>query len=258
MVCPIVLEIVASKTASLLIIVGWLKMANTVNYINASGNHLNNHRSLNDDDLLSLIGKSRDRAALTELYNRYRLLLGRFLQGKMSETKLVEEVYNDVMLTVWEKASNFRGDSKVSTWIFGIAYRTLLAHTRKENRHKHHDSDEFIDNMRPDSETDVEVKNSVSETLHSALIELSEKHRNVIELAYFHGYNTAEISRIVDCPQNTVKTRLFHARQKLKAAIEAEQVGGIQREVLKQPISDSRKKPEQQTHYFSRQALSTA
>jgi RNA polymerase sigma-70 factor (ECF subfamily) len=181
------------------------------------------YSKLDDNELLTLIGENRDRAALTELYNRYRLPLGHFIQREMSGTKLVEEVYNDVMLIVWNKASGFRGDSKVSTWIFGIAYRTRLTHSRKESRHNHCGTGEFMDNVQIEDESDLEARTSVSETLHAAMIELPSKHRVVIELAYFHGYSTAEIAGIVGCPQNTVKTRLFHARNKLKATLEAGQ-----------------------------------
>lgn len=180
------------------------------------------YSKLDDNELLALIGTNRDRDALTELYNRYRLPLGHFIQREMSGTKLVEEVYNDVMLVVWNKASGFRGESKVSTWIFGIAYRTRLTHSRKESRHDHCGTGEFMDNVQIEDESDLETRTSVSEALHAAMIELSKDHRAVIELAYFHGYSTAEIADIVGCPKNTVKTRLFHARNKLKAMLEAD------------------------------------
>jgi RNA polymerase sigma-70 factor (ECF subfamily) len=180
------------------------------------------HSTLDDNELLMLIGEKRDRVALTELYNRYRLPLGHFIQREMSSTKLVEEVYNDVMLVVWNKASGFRGDSKVSTWIFGIAYRTRLTHSRKESRHDHCGTGDIMDNIENEDASNLETGTSVSEALHAAMIELPSKHRVVIELAYFHGYSTAEIAGIVGCPQNTVKTRLFHARNKLKVTLEAE------------------------------------
>jgi len=129
---------------------------------------------------------------------------------------LIEEVYNDVMLTIWRKASTFRGESKVSTWIFTIAYRIKIALSQKENRHKHVTTEEFTHDISSESSF------SVTETIEDAMVGLSESHRTVIELSYFHGYNISEIAAIVDCPQNTVKTRLFHARQKLKTTIEAD------------------------------------
>lgn len=206
------------------------------------------YSTLDDNELLTLIGVNRDRAALTELYNRYRLPLGHFIQREMSATKLVEEVYNDVMLVVWNKVSGFKGDSKVSTWIFGIAYRTRLTHSRKESRHNHCGTGDIMDNVEIEDTSNLETRTSVSEALHAAMVELPGKHRVVIELAYFHGYSTAEIAGIVGCPQNTVKTRLFHARNKLKATLEADRAVG--------PNSDNGENPKRKQNRFFRDTTS--
>ena len=191
-------------------------MTNSVSEKDDSSNKLNKYSSLSDDELLILIGNERDTTALTELYVRYKRPLGRFLQRGMNETKLVEEIYNDVMLTIWSSACKFRGESKVSTWIFGIAFRARLAQTKKESRHNHICFEDFLSNSS-------EQNTTLCESIHAAMIELSEPHQTVIELSYFHGYSTAEIATIVGCPQNTVKTRLYYARQKLKASLELKQ-----------------------------------
>ncbi len=174
------------------------------------------YASLDDDAIIRLIRDQRDRRALTELYVRYQHSLARYMQRGMNNSKLIEEAYNDVMLTVWKSAANFQGKSKVSTWLYGIARNKRMTHFQRENKHAHQTSEDQLEGI---AEHD---NSSLKETLSAALIELTEPHREVIELAYFHGYSTAEISEIVACPVNTVKTRLFHARQKLKAVIESE------------------------------------
>lgn len=174
----------------------------------------NQYGEFEDAYLIKLIGQQRDGIALAEIYERYRLTLGRFLLSGMPHAKLVDEIYNDVMLAVWRNASNFRGDSKVSTWLFGIAFRARMNASRKESKHNHM-GDEVLEN-----EESQHANVIVSETMRAAILGLSDAHKIVIELAYFHGYNTIEIAAIVDCPQNTVKTRLFHARKKLKASLE--------------------------------------
>lgn len=183
-----------------------------------TNNTVRDYTVMDDEKLLFLIGNSRDRFALTELYTRYKHAVGAFLQRSTFQAKLVEEIYNDVMLTVWQKASGFRGESKVSTWIFAIAYRQRLTHVRKESRHTQMHTDNLPNEVPDDS------KESLNETIRAAISELSDQHRTVIDLAYFHGYSISEIAAIVDRPQNTVKTRLFYARQNLKATIEADQL----------------------------------
>lgn len=181
-------------------------------------NNQQTYSEFNDTQLLKLIA-NRDRIALEELYNRYKIPVGRFLELKLGQTKLIEECYNDVMLVIWQKANTFRGDSKVSTWIFSIAYRTQLSLSRKEQRHKSVQSEELMDDFASKKNTTFEIETKINEVLYEALTELSNDHRTVIELCYFHGYSMDEISNIVGCPQNTVKTRLFHARKKLKESI---------------------------------------
>jgi len=158
-----------------------------------------------DKILLERISKKQDKQALADLYEHYRHPVGSFLRSKLRATKLVEEVFNDV-----------KAKSKVSTWIFGIAYRTCLSHMRKETKHTERANEYEINDM-------AEVQESTaSEQVRASISELSEDHRTVIELAYYFGHSVAEISDIVDCPASTVKTRLFYARQHLKSSIETQ------------------------------------
>jgi len=168
-----------------------------------------------DRVLLERISKNQDRQALTRLYERYRNPVGSFLFNKLrGQQKLVDEVFNDVMMIVWRKAGSFQAKSKVSTWIFGIAYRTSLSHARKESKHTDNAQELEVNDMAVSQESDV------AETVRAAITKLSDNHRSVIELAYYYGHSIAEISKITNCPESTVKTRLFYARQHLKTCIE--------------------------------------
>jgi len=173
-----------------------------------------------DRELISLIADHRDRQALAILYDRYRHSLGGFLRRKLKYEKLIDEVYNDVMFTVWNKADTFRGDSKCSTWIFGIAYRTSLSHARKESKHTDQSSEFELDDM-----AGAEEDRDTAQVVHQAIAELSDDHRTVIELGYFIGKSIIEIAEIMDCPVNTVKTRLYHARLHLKQRLQDQFTG---------------------------------
>ncbi len=64
----------------------------------------------------------KDKVAFEKLYARFYPQLSRYLSRLMRRPEMVEEVVNDTLFVVWEKAEQFQGRSKVSTWITGIAY----------------------------------------------------------------------------------------------------------------------------------------
>jgi RNA polymerase sigma-70 factor (ECF subfamily) len=145
--------------------------------------------------------------------NRLFVYLFRILNSR----ETAEEVANDVMLAVWKGANNFRGDSLPSTWIFGIARNR--AYSRLSRRRL-----DFGDGEEPESL--VDKQDGMEETLirknliRHALKELSSEHREVVTLTFFSGLSYQEIAEIMNCPVNTVKTRMFHAKQRLRAILE--------------------------------------
>ena len=170
---------------------------------------------MSDAELVSCIADNRDRDALAVLYQRYSSSLAGFIARKLPDQRLVDDVYNEVMFTVWEKAPSFRGDSKISTWIFGIAYRICLNQMRKEAKHMKNMDEQELDEL-PMKSVSSDEKNDQLAALKTAMLNLSEEHRQVTELAYYMGNSVAEIAAIMQCPVNTVKTRLYHARLQLK------------------------------------------
>ena len=152
----------------------------------------------------------RDRAAFAELYRLYHPRLHGYLRRILANAAIAEEVFDDVMFVVWTDARKFRGDAAVSTWIFGIAYRKAMTAARKESRH-----DAAID-RGVDADLLPAGKPRDLESINVALAALSADHRQVVELTYFCGFSYQEIADIADCPVNTVKTRMFHARRRLR------------------------------------------
>jgi len=152
----------------------------------------------------------RDRDAIAELYRIYHPRLFKFIFRLTSSYTAAEELVNDVMLLVWRKASSFRGESKVSTWIFGIAYRqTMRRVTRKKLRLA-----PAIDmnDYGVDEDSALETENWV----RKGLLELSSAQQLTVMLVFYLGLSYEEIADITQCPVNTVKTRMYHARRKLK------------------------------------------
>ena len=159
-----------------------------------------------------------DLHAFEQVYRSYHPRLTRFLDRMTRRRSLVEEVLNDTMLVVWNRADRFNGTSKVCTWIFAIAYRKALKALQRQDEAV---EDETLDE-RAATGAGPEQQMQQRETssgLVRALDALSDDHRMVVELTYFHGMGYREIAEIVDCPVDTVKTRMFHARRRLRALL---------------------------------------
>jgi RNA polymerase sigma-70 factor, ECF subfamily len=154
----------------------------------------------------------RDRAAFKELYYIYHRRLARFLMRMTSHHELIEEIINDTLWTVWQKASAFRGASRVSTWIVGIAYRRALKALRETRMHTSYVDEAFA---APDTHSIDEQR----QWIDTALAELPIEQRSVLELSYLMGHSCDEVADIMQCPVNTVKTRMFHAREKLRRSL---------------------------------------
>jgi RNA polymerase sigma-70 factor (ECF subfamily) len=184
----------------------------------------NRSASLSDDEedltLLRQIGAG-DRDSFRRLYTKYYGRLLGFIYRLTGRRELAEEGVNDVMFVVWSSGRSFAGNSKVSTWIMGIAYRKGLKLAEKSRRWYTRfasvDGDAWNE---PSAEAGVHTFDAdLREELEHGIRQLPPKQRAVLELTYYYGYSYEEIATIADCPVNTVKTRMFHARAKLKSLL---------------------------------------
>jgi len=168
------------------------------------------------NDELALLHRvaAKDRKAFEALYHLYYRRLFGYLLKLTRRSDLVEEVLNDVMLAVWKGAAGFDGRSRPSTWIFGIAYHKALKALAR--RPQEPDEPEGPEPVEPDEPESLAARRELAGVLGQALGSLPAEQRAVIELAYYYGLPYQEVAEIVGCPVNTVKTRMFHARRRLK------------------------------------------
>jgi RNA polymerase sigma-70 factor (ECF subfamily) len=172
-----------------------------------------------DERLLARIGEG-DLEAFETLYARFTRRIYGFVLRVTRNPELVEEAVSDTFLAIWRSAASFDGRSRASTWIFGVAYRKAL---RAVGRRRP------VETVLPEQVTLVDeerarpdascARREEAELLDRALRTLPAEQRVVIELTYFQGLSYPEIAAVVACPVNTVKTRMFHARRKLRAAL---------------------------------------
>jgi len=168
-----------------------------------------------DARLLAAVAR-RDRRSFERLYAKFASRIFRFAYRLSRDEGKSEEVVNDVMLEIWKSAGEFGGRSAASTWIFGIARHRTLNALRGRTLYIG-DADEAAEVPDPSPTLEASVDGGrLGERLQAALDRLSAEHREVIELAFVEGLNYREIAAIAKCPENTVKTRMFHAKKKLE------------------------------------------
>jgi RNA polymerase sigma-70 factor (ECF subfamily) len=178
------------------------------------------HPDVENRALLQRVSRG-DREAFRALYYALYPPLSRHLYRLIRRIDDVEELLNDVMWVVWQKAGEFRGEAQVSTWVLGIA--TLKSHRWWHRRRRQQEQVEWHDDMAvtetlgidmPSVEPAATVMDDRS--LAQGLAQLSNEHRETVELAYYFGYSCEEIAQLMECPVGTVKTRLHYARKRLR------------------------------------------
>ena len=177
---------------------------------------------LDEIDLIHRVA-ARDRSAFDALYRGYHPRLRRFVERVTRRPQLVDEIVNDTMLVVWRRASSYNLRSALSTWIFGIAWRCAMKALKTLDAPVDFDPDGCADQGGAGPEAAFQQAETRA-CIERALGALSSDHRAVLELCYFEGRSCAEIAAIMQCPVNTVKTRMYHARRQLRIALSAASV----------------------------------
>ncbi|NHZ94393.1 RNA polymerase sigma factor [Massilia sp. CCM 8734] len=174
-----------------------------------------------DTALIALIAGG-DRDAFQALYRKYFGRLARFLDRMVRNGALIEEIVNDAMLVVWQKAHTFDHTCKVSTWVFAIAYRQGLKAVNMRDEPVESNFELEAGDPRQEPEQAL-AQQQLQQGVGEALKALSLEQRVVVTLTYYHDMGYQEIAETMGCPVNTVKTRMFHARQRLRVLLSAHQ-----------------------------------
>lgn len=157
-------------------------------------------------------------SALERLYSLYRGRIGRFVSRMGCPEDEHDAICNEVMLVAWDKAASYNPSaSRVSTWLFGIARfkgLKLLEQSYRRDRPTGQDFDII------ESPEQTEQQLSRTQWLEIAMAALPVEQRQVVELTFFEGLSYREIAQLAGCPENTVKTRMFHARRKLRQLLD--------------------------------------
>ncbi len=173
-----------------------------------------------DHELIREVAQG-DVDAFRKLFQRYYPRVFSFIHRRLGDHGLAEDTTVETFAELWRTAKRFRGESRPSTWIYGVAHFKALAARRASQRSKRskvipvdfetlsrHASD---DDLQHTVEAREEVKR-----VRQAIQALPQRYRQVIEMAFFENLPYGEIARRLGMAEGTVKTQISRARERLR------------------------------------------
>jgi RNA polymerase sigma-70 factor (ECF subfamily) len=185
-----------------------------------------------DEELLRRFNEG-DAEAFESLMRRYERPLYNFILRSVRRRDRADELLQDVFMKVVQRSGDFKGNSKLSTWIYTIARNLCIDHSRKMvfRRHKSldapgrtDDAEEgptLLDRTAADS-PDVDraaIARDLQERIAAAVEELPEEQKEVFLMRQVQGLPFKEIAEVVGVPENTVKSRMRYALERLQRAL---------------------------------------
>ena len=160
-----------------------------------------------------------DREAFGQLFQDLQRPLFCYLMKLLRERETTEEVLNETMLEVWRQAARFEGRSLATTWIFSIAHNLAVSRLRKRRDFALDEELAMaIEDESPTPDVCMETQD-VSRLIERLMDRLSAEHREILHLAYWQEFPVLKIAEMLNLPPNTVKTRMFYARARLKTLL---------------------------------------
>ena len=161
-------------------------------------------------------------AAFVSLVKAYQSRLYHFIMRHVSNQEDAAELSQQAFIEAYRSFANFRGDSTLSTWLYGIARNLIRNYVTRSPYHLYHfESEEMLANMAgglmdPDSQA------SMAETLSAVQVQLdalSEEMRTALEMVTIDEMSYEETAEELHVPVGTVRSRVFRARAQLKTAL---------------------------------------
>ena len=174
-----------------------------------------------DGELLRAVAEDRDREAFRAIFDRYQPRVFVFVLRRVEDHELAREITSDVFLEVWAGASGFRGESKISSWIFGIARFKCLEAIRSRARLKRSrvvSTDDEVISQVPEARGPVTHLDAREELARVAQVleRIPQEQREALEWTIVEGRSIDEVARRQNVSRDTVKTRISRARRSLK------------------------------------------
>ncbi len=162
-------------------------------------------------DLLARIAR-KDESSFHLLYEEFAKRVFRYALTLLRDQHLAEEVVQETMTTVWSKAGTYSGSARVSTWIFGIARHKAYDILRSEKKGaRATEVTAVMDDPAPAIER--------QERVVTAIKGLPPDQREIVFLTFYENLPYKTIAHLLEIPEGTVKSRMYHAKKKLAEAL---------------------------------------
>lgn len=174
-----------------------------------------------------------DLRAFEALLDRYRRPMYNFLLRTVRDPQAAEDLLQEVFVRVVQRAPDFRGESRFSTWAYTIARNLSIDHARKMSHRRHASLDaptrgpgdaegaplaERVEHPAPTAERSA-IGQQVQVALRAAVEALPDDQREVFLLRQVQHLSFLEIAEIVGVPENTAKSRMRYALERLQSAL---------------------------------------
>lgn len=185
-----------------------------------------------DEELITLVAADR-REAYRVLAARHLGAIARYCAKCVGSDRTGEEIALDVLFTVWAQRRAYRARGRFRSWLLTLARNACLNHLRSEGRRNRwmHPAppplngreDRGVEGRLEPDQIDRLLAAERNRRVRAALLDLSPKLREAVLLRFDQGLGYAEIARVVGRPEATIRTRVFEALQRLRAALSIEE-----------------------------------
>ena len=180
--------------------------------------------SLNETDLIER-SRAGDHDAFAVLVDRYRDRIYRLVYGLIRDADESEDVVQEVFVKAFFRLSSFRGNSAFYTWLYRVAVNTATDYRKKWRRRKGlslEDGPSGSEGLADEGPRPERLAHGreLAERLEQALQSMPEKYRTMLVLREYEGLSYEELARVLNLAKGTVESRLFRARERLKALLE--------------------------------------
>ena len=182
------------------------------------------------DDAHLIRGHLRgDTLAFEMLFRKYRDHVSHLVYSVLKDESLVDDIVQEVFISVYRNLHKFRGDAAFKTWLYRIVVNESLRQSGKARRYVPlPEGDEeasrvpttLVVTEGKDNPERVMITGQKKAIIEEAMAALKPKHRLILTLYYLEDFSVGEIAETLEIPEGSVKSRLFYARDRLKTVLE--------------------------------------